>query len=114
MRFLYNFLTLPAYLFFLYYKRRNHLIQEDFDAWVNRHIKKSKSKHGAFVELMCRLPEYRTLLYYRMPFAVRHFLNVFLRRTDYKISVGGGGTYCTWLEYNHSCQKGWQKCNDTP
>lgn len=88
MRFLYNFLTLPAYLFFLYYKRRNHLIQEDFDAWVNRHIKKSKSKHGAFVELMCRLPEYRTLLYYRMPFAVRHFLNVFLRRTDYKISVG--------------------------
>ena len=88
MKFLYNLLTFPAYLFFLYYKRRKYLIQEDFDAWVNRHKMKSSSKHEAFVKLMYRFPEYRTVLYYRMPFAVRHFLNVFLRRRDIKISVG--------------------------
>lgn len=66
---------------------KNHFVQEDFDAWVNRHKLTSKSRHNAFVNLISRFPEYRTILYYRMPFVVRHILNIFLRRRDLRISV---------------------------
>ena len=94
MQFLYSILSLPAYLLFLFYKGRRLLIYEDFNAWVLRHKLSSRSRHEAFVIFMCRFPEYRSILYHRMPFIARHFLNLFLKRRDIKISVGelmGGG-----------------------
>lgn len=50
------------------------------------------SRHSAFVYLMQQFPEYRYLFYYRLPFWIRHLLNIVLRRRDMRIScVCGGG-----------------------
>lgn len=88
MKTVYSILSLPAYFFFLIYMKRKPLVWEDFNAWVYRHKLSSESRYEAFVNLMTRFSEFRTILYYRMPFSIRHFLNFFLKRREIVISVG--------------------------
>lgn len=93
MKHIYSILTFPGWIAYNYYSRRDQLLEEDFMAMCQHHKLLGISRHSAFVYLMQQFPEYRYLFYYRLPFWIRHLLNIVLRRRDMRIScvcVGGG------------------------
>ncbi|NPD82437.1 hypothetical protein HPS57_10705 [Prevotella sp. PINT] len=76
-------LLLPYILVFVYYSKRIPLILEDLKAWKRFiAIDESVSDVDAFVMLLCKRNEYRTVFYHRLPFAVRHICNIFLKRVQ--------------------------------
>lgn len=92
MNILFSLLCLPFYLAFTVYKRSRPLIGEDFKAWVVRHKCEKMSTYKAFVILM-KKKEWRSVFYFRLPFTIRHVLNILLKRSDLRIhtlQVGGG------------------------
>lgn len=89
MNFILNLLLLPALSVFKIYYNRNVLVREDFDAWYQRHklFKKCNSKASAFLNLMRRFPEYRTIFYCRLPYAIRNTLRIIIPQRTIVLSV---------------------------
>lgn len=80
-------LSIPALIVFLVVYRRNPLTKADFDAWYNRHKLFKKSKVSAFLDLMNRFPEYRTIFYLRLPYIIRNTLRFFLPQRNIILSI---------------------------
>ena len=83
---------LPLWIVFKIYRDNNQLVSEDFIAWRSRHKYTGVSDRKAFLSLVMRFPEYRYLLYYRLPFFIGHLMNIFYPRQKLlRISVLCGG-----------------------
>ena len=87
---------------FVYYRRAIPEINEELssfagDATITNFVLQLKKK------------EYRNVFYYRLPFVVRHLLNVFLRRERtcyiHTRNIGGRLKSGTWFFFNHCCRK---------
>lgn len=96
MKVLYSILCFPAWIAFCIYSRKNHLIIEDFDRWRDSFRRLGAcSRYTAFRLMMSSYPEYRYQFYYRLPFVIRHLLNIILRRCNNlyidmpSVAVGG-------------------------
>ena len=105
MELLYTFIIIPSYLVFLFYRGRNRSINDDFFACREKHKIFNMTERQAFTKLMMSYPEYRYLLYYRLPFFPRHLLNLILRRGNSHINTKdvGGGNNRARLEFINSC-----------
>ena len=87
MNALFWLISFPHIICFIYYRRINPEINEDLQSFaVDTSLKD-------FV-FQLRKREYRNVFYYRLPFTVRHFLNLFLRRERtcyiHTKNIGGG------------------------
>lgn len=89
MNYLLDILLLPALIVFKVYYKRNTLVKEDFDAWYQRHklSQKCKSKASAFLNLMRRFPEYRTVFYLRLPYPLRNSLRLIMPQRSIMFAI---------------------------
>lgn len=87
MNALFWFISFPHIICFIYYRRIIPEINEDLQSFSG------DVSVSTFV-LQLKKKEYRNIFYYRLPFAVRHFLNLFLRRERtcyiHTKNIGGG------------------------
>lgn len=87
MNALFWFISFPHIICFIYYRRIIPEINEDLQSFSG------DVSVSTFV-LQLKKKEYRNVFYYRLPFAVRHFLNLFLRRERtcyiHTKNIGGG------------------------
>lgn len=107
LKYFYYLAAAPAYMFFKYFAIRNQFIREDFIVNRKYHSKPDMSDYVAFCHMMQKLPEYRFVLYNRMPVICGAFLNILLpkRRVVFNInSLMGGGTSYTRMVYNSICR----------
>lgn len=97
LRIFYSALCFPAWICFRHYGKKNYLVEEDFERWRKEFSRlRQCTRFVAFRIMMTSYPEYRYQLYYRLPFILRHFLNLILRRCnnlhlDIESSQMGGG-----------------------
>ena len=110
--FFYFLLSLPAYVCYKLNGLTNKLIIEDFKRNREFHAKKDVSEYFAFVHMMQTMPEYRFVLYNRMPVFMGAILNLILRKRRVYFNVetlmGGGRSY-TWLVNDCICEENRQK-----
>lgn len=93
LKYFYYLAAAPAYMFFKYFAIRNQFIREDFIVNRKYHSKPDMSDYVAFCHMMQKLPEYRFVLYNRMPVICGAFLNILLpkRRVVFNINSLMGG-----------------------
>ena len=83
LKIIYSVLCFPAWICFRHYGKKNFLIEEDFERWRKEFSRlRQCTRFIAFRIMMTSYPEYRYQLYYRLPFILRHFLNLILRRCN--------------------------------
>lgn len=87
MKVLLYVICFPHIICFIYYRRIIPEINEDLQSFAG------DVSVSTFV-LQLKKKEYRNVFYYRLPFIVRHFLNIFLRRERtcyiHTKNIGGG------------------------
>lgn len=87
MNALFWLISFPHIICFIYYSRIIPEINEDLQSFAGD----ASLKDFVF---QLRKREYRNVFYYRLPFIVRHFLNIFLRRERtcyiHTKNIGGG------------------------
>ena len=87
MNALFWLISFPHIICFIYYRRIIPEINEDLQSFAGD----TSLKDFVF---QLRKREYRNVFYYRLPFTVRHFLNLFLRRERtcyiHTKNIGGG------------------------
>lgn len=95
-------LFLPAWWFFSVNSKKNPLCEEDFDVWITRHKLKHLSRRDAFFSIFRRFPEYRYILYFRLPFIWGNLLNlIYPRQKLLRISVPNMSGGCL-IEHGYS------------
>ena len=74
-----KYLFFPLWITFKIYVKKNTLVEQDFIAWCKRHNMNVADKKN-FLYLAKKFPEYRYVFYYRLPWTLRHILNIFYPR----------------------------------
>jgi len=89
----YKLFCFPAYICYKIIVRNNKEIKEDFDINRKYHASPNTGEYVSFCNMMQKLPEYRFILYNRMPVVLGAILNIILpkRRIYFNINNLQGG-----------------------
>lgn len=92
LKYIFRIICLPAYISYKIISIKNVRIKEDFD--LNRkHHSRFENEYTAFCYMMQNLPEYRFVLYNRMPVFLGFILGIILpkRRVYFNVKNLLGG-----------------------
>ena len=104
--FIYMIACIPAYIAYKIISINNVRIKEDFNLNRKHHSRLRMNEYTAFCYMMQNLPEYRFVLYNRMPVFLGFILSIILpkRRVYFNVkNLEGVGKYNTWMVYNCLC-----------
>lgn len=93
LKYIYMIVCLPAYMSYKIISMNNVRIKEDFDLNRKHHSRLRMNEYIAFCYMMQNLPEYRFVLYNRLPVFLGFMLGIILpkRRVYFNVKNCGGG-----------------------